>query len=129
MTKTFLNQQKNVKNTHSKYKKIIQSRLLNFSNTKLSKSQTNILLRALKVTPIAKSNTIQLTCDYKTFVHKLRLIEYFEDHSVTPFDQSSESLIKDKSNFYYPRKRNEKLVSVINCILQMRNQTKRAIFY
>ena len=66
---------------------------------------------------------------HKTFVRKLRLIEYFDDHRVTPIDQNSEFLIKDKSNFYYLRNRNEKLVSLISYILQMQNQTKRAIFY
>ena len=66
---------------------------------------------------------------HKTFVRKLKLIEYFDDHRVTPIDQNSEFLIKDKSNFYYLRNRNEKLVSLISYILQIQNQTKRAIFY
>ena len=31
------------------------------------------------------SNSIPLTCDLKTFAHKLTLTEYFDDH-VTPID-------------------------------------------
>ena len=89
------------------------------SNTTLSKCQTSILLRASKFTPTLQSNSIQLTCDLKTFAHKLRLTEYFDDHNVTTSDQKNESLVQGKSMFYPPRNRNKELethISVINNI-------------
>ena len=82
---------------------------MNLSNTTLSKCQTSILLRGLKFTPTPQSNSIQLTCDLKTFARKLRLTEYFDDHNVTPIDQKNESLVKSKSMFYPPRNRNKEL--------------------
>ena len=86
------------------------------SNTTLSKYQTSILLRGLKFTPTPQSNSIQLTCDLKTFAHKLRLTKYFDDHNVTPIDQENEPLVKCKSNFYPPRNRNKELETHISFI-------------
>ena len=86
------------------------------SNTTLSKCQTSILLRGFKFTPTPQSNSIQLTCDLKTFAHKLRLTEYFDDHSVTPTDQKNESLVKGKSVFYPSRNRNKELETHISFI-------------
>ena len=48
----------------------------------LFKCQTSILLRFLKFIATPKSKSIQLT-----FAQKLRLMEYFDDHNVTPIDQ------------------------------------------
>ena len=113
MTKTFSKKQKNFvkdkkktqnleetqptptnnKNHHTEENKYSQPKLFNLSNTTLSKCQTSILLRGLKFTPTPQSNSIQLTCDLKTFAHKLRLTEYFDDHNVTPTDQKNESLV------------------------------------
>ena len=76
----------NNKNHHTEENKYSQPTLFNLSNTTLSKCQTSILLRVLKFTPTPQSNSIQLTCDLKTFAHKLRLTEYFDDHNVTPMD-------------------------------------------
>ena len=86
------------------------------SNTTLSKCQTSILLRGLKLTPTPQSNSIQLTCDLKTFAHKLRLTEYFDDHNVTTIDQKNESLVQGKSMFYPPRNRNKELETHISFI-------------
>ena len=86
------------------------------SNTTLSKCQTSILLRGLKFTPTPQSNSIQLTCDLKTFAHKLRLTEYFDDHNVTTIDQKNESLVQGKSMFYPPRNRNKELETHISFI-------------
>ena len=86
------------------------------SNTTLSKCQTSILLRGLKYTPTPQSNSIQLTCDLKTFAHKLRLTEYFDDHNVMPIDQKNESLVQGKSMFYPPRNRNKELETHISFI-------------
>ena len=79
----------NSKNTHTEKNKYSQPKLFNLSNTTLSKSQTSILLRGLKFTIAPQSNSIQLTCDLKTFAHKLRLTEYFDDHNATPIDQEN----------------------------------------
>ena len=84
------------------------------SNTTLSKCQTSILLRVLKFTPTPQSNSIQLTCDLKTFAHKLKLTEYFDNHNVTPIDQKNESLVKGKPIFYPPRNRNKELETHIS---------------
>ena len=77
----------NNKNNHTEENKCSQPKLFNLSNTTLSKCQTSILLRGLKFTPALQSNCIQLTCDVKTFAHKLRLTKYFDDHNATPIDQ------------------------------------------
>ena len=60
----------NNKNNHTEENKSSQPKLFNLSNTTLSKCQTSILLRALKFTPTPQSNSIQLTCDLKTFANK-----------------------------------------------------------
>ena len=79
--------QTNNKNHHSEENKYIQPKLFNLSNTTLSKCQTSILLRGLKFTPLPKNDNVQLICDLKTFTHKLRLAEYFDDHNVMSTDQ------------------------------------------
>ena len=129
MTKTFPNNKKNFdkdkkktenvqetqptptnnKNYHNEENRYSQPKHLNLSNTTLSKCQRSVLTRGLKFTPITQSNSIQLTCDLKTFAHKLRLTEYFDDHNVMPTNQKNESLVKGKSIFYPPRNRNKKL--------------------
>ena len=80
----------------------------------LSKCQISILLRGLKFTPTYQSNSIQLKCDLKTSVHKLRLTQYFDDHNVTPIDQKNESLVKGKSMFYPAWNRNKELETHIS---------------
>ena len=93
----------NNKNYYTEENKYSQPKLVNLSNTTLSKCQTSILL----FTPIPQSNSIQLTCDLKIFEDKLRLTEYFYDHNVMPIEQKNESLVKGKSIFYLPRNRNK----------------------
>ena len=70
----------------------------------------------MKLTPTLQSNSVQLTCDLKTFAHKLRLTEYFDCHNVTPTGLENESLIKGKSIFFPPRNRNEELETHISFI-------------
>ena len=83
----------NKKTHHNVKNKYVQPKLLNLSNTTLSKCQTSIRLRRLKFTPTPKSNSIQLTCDLKGIALKLRLIEYFDHYNFTPIDQKNESLV------------------------------------
>ena len=70
----------------------------------------------MKFTPTPQSNSIQLTCDLKTFAHKLRLTAYFDDHNVTTIDQKNESLVQGKSIFYPPSNRNKELETHISFI-------------
>ena len=82
----------------------------------LSKCQTSILLRGLRFTPTPQSNSIQLTCDLKTFAHKLRLTEYFDNHNVMTIEQKNESLVQGKSMFDPARNRNKELETHISFI-------------
>ena len=70
----------------------------------------------MKFTLPPQSNSIQLTCDLKTFPHKLRVTEYFDDHKVMPIDQKNESLVKGKSVIYSSRNRNKKLETHISFV-------------
>ena len=106
----------NNKNNHTEENKCSHPKLFNLSNTTLSKCQTSILLRRLKFTPTPQSNSIQLTCDLKTFARKLRLTEYFDYHNVTPTGLKNESLVKGKSMFFPPRNRNKELETHISFI-------------
>ena len=106
----------NNKNSHTEESKCSQPKLFNLSNMTLCKCQTSILLRGLKFTPTPESNSIQLTCDLKTFAHKLRLTEYFDDHHVMTIDQKNESLVQGKSMFNPPRNRNKELETHISFI-------------
>ena len=72
----------------------------------LSKFQTSIILRDLKFTAIPKSNSIQLTCDLKTF----------DDQNVMSSDPKNEFLVKGKSNFYSTKNRNKELETVLNSL-------------
>ena len=77
----------NNKNHHTEENKYIQPKLFNLPKATLSKCQTCIPLGHLKFTPSTKINSIQLTCDFKTFKQKFRLTEYFGDLKVTSIDQ------------------------------------------
>ena len=105
----------NNKNNHTEENKCSQPKLFNLSNTTLSKCQTSIPLRGLKFTPTPQSS-IQLTCDLKTFAHKLRLTKNFDDHNVMTTDQKNECLVQGKSMFYPPRNRNKELETHISFI-------------
>ena len=89
MTKTLKNVEEtrptpsNNKTYHTEENKYIQPKLFNLPKATLSKCQTCIPLGHLKFTPSTKINSIQLTCDFKTFKQKFRLTEYFGDLKVT----------------------------------------------
>ena len=93
MTKTLKNVEEtrptpsNNKNHHTEENKYIQPKFFNLSEATLSKYQTCIPLGHLKSTPSTKINSIQLTCDFKTFKQNFRLTEYFGDLKVTSIDQ------------------------------------------
>ena len=99
----------NNKNHGTEENKYIQPKFFNFSETTLSKCQTNIVLIGLKLIPTPKSKSIQLTCDPKAFANKPRQTEYFDDHNLTLVNQTNESLVQGNSNFYPPRNRNKEL--------------------
>ena len=71
----------------------------------------------------------KLTCNLKTFTHKHRLTEYFDDYNVMPIAkkqkkrkkerQKKESLVKFKSKFHLQTNENKELethISIINNI-------------
>ena len=74
----------------------------------------------MKFVPIPQSNSIQLTCNLKTFTHKHRLTEYFDDYNVMPIAKKKkkkkkkerkkkESLLKCKSKLYLQPNENMEL--------------------
>ena len=89
----------NNKNHGTEENKYIQPKFFNFSETTLSKCQTNIVLIGLKFIPTPKSKSIQLTCHPKAFANKPRQTEYFDDHNLTLVNQTNESLVQGNSNF------------------------------
>ena len=74
----------------------------------------------MKFVPIPQSNSIQLTCNLKTFTRKHRLTEYFDDYNVMPIAKKKkkkkkkerkkkESLLKCKSKLYLQPNENMEL--------------------
>ena len=75
----------------------------------------------MKFVPIPQSNSIQLTCNLKTFTHKHRLTQYFDDYNVMPIAKKKtkkqkkkerkkkESLVKCKSKLYFQPNENMEL--------------------
>ena len=104
----------------------VQPKFFSLSNITLPKCQTFILLRDLKLTPTPENSSIQLTCHHKIFAHKLRLIEYFDHYNVAPDDQKDESLVKVKSDFHLPRKRNKESEAHITLISNINVPNKKS---
>ena len=87
-------------------------KIINLSNRKLTDAEILLLNKGLKFTPTPKlGSTQELTEDVNEFNSKLRLAEYFdgtEDHDI--------SLVKNKSKFIPPNKRNDALDEFINAV-------------
>ena len=80
------------------------------SNRKLSDAEVSLLNEGLKFTPTPKiGNPQELSKDINEFNRKLRLAEYFDGA-----EDSDISIVRNKSNFTPPSKRNDALDEFIN---------------
>ena len=80
------------------------------SNRKLSDAEVSLLNKGLKFTPTPKiGNPQELSKDINEFNRKLRLAEYFDGA-----EDSDISIVRNKSNFTPPSKRNDALDEFIN---------------
>ena len=68
---------------------ILKPKIFNLSSKTLSRHQTNILSRGLKLTPTPKRNNIELKSNIQNYMRRLRLAEYFQNkeanNSENPF--------------------------------------------
>lgn len=82
------------------------------SHRKLSETEIVLLSKGLKFTPTPKfGNKEELTEDLHEFHRKLRLAEYFDGT-----ENEDVSLVRNKSNFVPPDKRNLALDEFINTV-------------
>ena len=80
------------------------------SNRKLSDAEVSLLNKGLKFTPTPKiGNPQELSKDINEFNRKLRLAEYFDGA-----EDSDISIVRNKSNFTPPSKRNDAIDEFIN---------------
>ena len=87
-------------------------KIINLSNKKLTDAEISLLNKGLKFTPTPKlGNTQELHEDSNEFNRKLRLAEFFDGTE----DQDI-SLVRNKSNFIPPSKRNDALDEFINTV-------------
>ena len=86
--------------------------IINLSNKKLTDAEISLLNKGLKFTPTPKlGNTQELHEDSNEFNRKLKLAEFFDGTE----DQDI-SLVRNKSNFIPPSKRNDALDEFINTV-------------
>ena len=82
------------------------------SNRKLTEPEISVRTKGLKFTPVPKlGNEQELTEDLNAFNRKLRLAEYFEG-----MEDEDISLVRNKSNFTPPDKRNGALDEFIDTV-------------
>ena len=87
-------------------------KIINLSNKKLTDAEISLLNKGLKFTPTPKlGNTQELHEDSNEFNRKLRLAEFFDGTE----DQDI-SLVRNKSSFIPPSKRNDALDEFINTV-------------
>lgn len=82
---------------------ISKPKIFNLSCKTLTKPQLRLSSRGLKFTPTPKHNTIEFKADIEEFSRKLRLKEFFHEHT-----EEHEDILfaKLKSKFCPPRSRN-----------------------
>ena len=84
----------------------------------MTKRQTNLLKRELKIISTRRPNAIKIKSDIQDFTHMLQLIEMFhfenKDISQETRKSISESLVKNKNNFCPPRNENKFLGTTID---------------
>ena len=87
-------------------------KIINLSNKKLTDAEISLLNKGLKFTPTPKlGNTQELNEDSNEFNRKLRLAEFFDGT-----EDKDISLVRNKSNFIPPSKRNDALDEFINTV-------------
>ena len=62
---------------------IVKPKIFNLSSKTLSRYQTNILLRGLKLTPTPKRNNIELKSNIENYTRRLKLAEFFQSKKKT----------------------------------------------
>ena len=86
--------------------------IINLSNRKLTEPEISLLTKGLKFTPVPKLGNEQEPTEYlNAFNRKLRLAEYFEG-----MEDEDISLVRNKSNFTPPDKRNGALDEFIDTV-------------
>ena len=109
--------------------KIKKPKIFNLSCKVLTKQQQSILMKGLKFTPTPQKNLVDLKNDINILIHKLRLIEHFENtdknsknssNSKKTIKQSenndheTKSLIKEKSEYCPPKSKDKVFLSQID---------------
>lgn len=85
---------------------VIEPKIINISNTDLTKSEIKLLKRGLKFTPIPRENQKELEADLHEFARKLReTIRTFQRQA----GKTTNSLVWNTSNFVPPRSNNREL--------------------
>ena len=81
------------------------------SEKELNKTEIDLLLKGFKFTPTPNSNQPELISDIQKFHRRLRLREYFGTE-----DNSDKSIVRNKSDFNPPHRRDDNLEVFINTI-------------
>ena len=104
---------KDVEADPNRYKNMDKDiKIINLSNKKLTDAEISLLNKGLKFTPTPKlGNTQELNEDSNEFNRKLRLAEFFDGS-----EDKDISLVRNKSNFIPPSKRNDALDEFINTV-------------
>ena len=107
----------NEKNTGAE---IVKPKIFNLSSKTLSRYQTNILLRGLKLTPTPKRNNIELKSNIENYTRRLKLAEFFQSKKR---NHSEENLFQEPSTFTPPRNRNRDLDHQIDVLSNLYLET------
>ena len=85
--------------------------IVNLSSRKLTNNEIKLLEKGLKFTPTPlKPNIQELNEDITEFTRKIRLVEYFESNQ----DENDEFLVRNKSNWVPPKRRDKDLESFVS---------------
>ena len=88
----------------------------------MTERQTSLLKRGLKIISTRKPNTIEIKSDIQDFTPMLQLIGFFHSENIDSPQETTESisdsLVKNKSNFFPPCNKNKFLGTTIDLINQ-----------
>ena len=99
---------------------IVKPKIFNLSSKTLSRYQTNILLRGLKLTPTPKRNNIELKSNIENYTRRLQLAEFFQSKKR---NHSEKNLFQEPSTFTPPRNRNRDLDHQIDVLSNLYLET------